>query len=381
MSTTRIDPSIARPSADNRSPDLEGYSAAVVDGLVSHAMKGLFGAPAKGRSGLSRSSHSVWESTTLFMAIMVTICALCAVVSVETSGLWGWLGRIGATLAGLTGIAAWVIGAGVDYVIPPPARETTQKGHLPGRPDSKHALAPHDRRSGLVEYIEGQIWVAQIPLVFYGIQMGTRMTVVKAGPKKELLVYSPVALTDALKAEIDKLGTVTWIVAPNILHHLYVGEWIKAYPKAQAWAAPGLAERRSDLSWAGTLESDATPVPWDRALVDFAVFQGHKLSREVVLYVPAAKTLVVADLIQNLGHGIASGSQLGRFLEAFGMYKRPTPPTDWKLTLEDEALAGRCAAKIGAWDFEQIVLAHGQLIEEDAGDVWNDAFAYVTAQA
>jgi|GEM_PF-390838 len=375
MSTTRVDPAIGRPQLDNRAPDLESYTGTVVDGLHTHALaRALKGRPSV---SLSRSSDSVWGSATVLLGALMLFSGLGAIVAIEGGGLWTWIGRVVATLSAFGGIAVAVLAAAVDRVVPPARRPDSQLPHLPLQPDAKHPMVPHWANTGLVEYVPGELWVAQQPLVFYGMQLGARMTVVKANAAGDLLVYSPIALNDRLKAQVEALGNVKFLVAPNILHHLFVGEWLRAFPGAQAWAAPGLAKRRPDVAWTGTLESDRTDVPWDRDCADFLVTQGHPLDNEVLLFAPNAKTLVVADAIQNLGHEPEVESGRTRlFLELFGMRGRPTPPTDHKLTLEDPAALGRVANRVLDWDFERIVLAHGRLVERDARDVWADAYAF-----
>ncbi len=45
--------------------------------------------------------------------------------------------------------------------------------------------------------------------------------------------------------------------APNKLHHLHAGPWIDA--GLEAWAAPGLPEKRPDLSFTGVLDGAEHP--------------------------------------------------------------------------------------------------------------------------
>ena len=72
-----------------------------------------------------------------------------------------------------------------------------------------------------------------------GFAYPTRMAVVRLAGGG-LWIWSPVALSEALRREIDALGEVRWLVAPNSLHHLFLAEWRAAYPKAKLYGAPGL---------------------------------------------------------------------------------------------------------------------------------------------
>ena len=56
------------------------------------------------------------------------------------------------------------------------------------------------------------VWVVPAPLRFMGIfAIGTRMTVIRAGDG--LVLHSPIAIDEALKAEVDALGPVRHVVA------------------------------------------------------------------------------------------------------------------------------------------------------------------------
>lgn len=83
----------------------------------------------------------------------------------------------------------------------------------------------------MLERLTDDVWIEQRPLRFFGLETGTRMTVVRLNGGG-LFVHSPVALDDTLRATVDALGPVTAIIAPSRFHHLYVGEWAAAYPSA-----------------------------------------------------------------------------------------------------------------------------------------------------
>ena len=71
------------------------------------------------------------------------------------------------------------------------------------------------------EFIKNKIFIDEIPLRFYGMQLGTRMTIIKLKNDK-LFLHSPTKLNPRLIEQIDNLGKVAFIVAPNKLHHLFL---------------------------------------------------------------------------------------------------------------------------------------------------------------
>ena len=53
-------------------------------------------------------------------------------------------------------------------------------------------------------------------------------------------------LFNVMGEPLDSLGEVAFVVSPNKIHHLSIGDYIDAYPRAQAFASPGLLERQDE---------------------------------------------------------------------------------------------------------------------------------------
>ena len=60
-----------------------------------------------------------------------------------------------------------------------------------------------------------------------------------------LAVFSPTALTDAVKQKVKEMGEVKYITALDAEHHIYVGEWYKEYPNAKVLGPETLPEKRA----------------------------------------------------------------------------------------------------------------------------------------
>ena len=95
-------------------------------------------------------------------------------------------------------------------------------------------------------------------------------------------LWSPIALTSELAEELEKLGEVRCLVAPNKLHHLFLTEWAERYPGARLHAAPGLAKKRPDLTFSAEL-GDGSPPEW-QSEIDQVVIGGSFVMNEVVLF-------------------------------------------------------------------------------------------------
>jgi hypothetical protein len=109
----------------------------------------------------------------------------------------------------------------------------------------------------MLRKLDENVWVAEQPLKFMGLAVGARMTVIRLADGG-LWVHSPLRLTPERRQAVDALGPVRFLVAPNKYHHLFIGDWMAAYPHAQSYAAPGLSEKRKDLRFHAVL-SGQTP--------------------------------------------------------------------------------------------------------------------------
>jgi len=81
----------------------------------------------------------------------------------------------------------------------------------------------------MLERFGEELWTADGPIVtVMGFDFPTRMTVIRLSDGA-LFIWSPVALSRELQRAVEVLGPVRHFVAPNSLHHLFIGEWQTAY--------------------------------------------------------------------------------------------------------------------------------------------------------
>ena len=201
------------------------------------------------------------------------------------------------------------------------------------------------------------VWVATHKLRFYGTPVVTRMTVVRLG-NGELLVHGPVPRSAEIAGEVDPLGAVRWVIAPNRFHHLYAGEWA-SLPGARLLGAPGVARKRPDLR----LEElgAATPAGWP-AEIEHVLLEGLPIVNEVVLFHRPSRTLIVADLFFNYRPAKSLFVRLVRLIEdCDGKF---VVPRFLRLLVRDRAALRRSLDCVLAWDFERVVMAHGDVLED-----------------
>jgi hypothetical protein len=206
--------------------------------------------------------------------------------------------------------------------------------------------------------LDRDLWIADAPLRFFGLEVGARMTVVRL-PGGALLLHSPIAATGSLVREVQALGRVAYLVAPNRLHHLFIGEWKRAFPDASIHVAPGLDTKRPDLAISAVLGDE--PDPGWRDVLDQVLVRGFPFANEVVFFHRPSATLVAADLAFNLG---SSSPPLTRIvIGLIGSLGRLSPTLLERLMVRDRAAFRRSLERILDWPFERVVVAHGEVVE------------------
>jgi hypothetical protein len=216
------------------------------------------------------------------------------------------------------------------------------------------------------------LWIADRPQTFYGLPVGTRMTVIRLAGGR-LLLHSPVELDDGLRAELDAIGRVAYAVAPNRVHHLHAGEVARHYPGTRLWIGPGLERKRPDLVYEAVLDDD--PPPEWRDEVGQAFFRGRPYENEVVFFHRASRTLVICDLAFNFGSSTPPPTRI--LMKLLRSYGRLGPSTLDPWLIKDRGAARESLERILAWDFDRIIVAHGDVLDAGGHDILRSGYAWL----
>jgi hypothetical protein len=225
----------------------------------------------------------------------------------------------------------------------------------------------------MLRQLDNDLWLAQHPLRFLGAEVGTRMTVLRL-KDGSLLIHSPVPLDLTTQTELDGLGKVRFVVAPNRYHHLFVAEYARTYPQAKVFAAPGLDSKRKDLRFDAIL-SEAAPIEW-ASEIDQTIFWAFPPLNEVVLFHRGSRTVIFTDLLINIR---TSQSTYTRFLMWLdGGLGQVAVPRSFRLLLKmRRARVRETIDKILSWEFDRLSLAHGEIVEQGAKQIVRDAWAFL----
>ncbi|QSQ22605.1 DUF4336 domain-containing protein [Pyxidicoccus parkwayensis] len=201
-------------------------------------------------------------------------------------------------------------------------------------------------------------------------EVGGRMTVIRL-PDGGLWVHSPVRFSPEVRAEVDALGPVRFLVAPNLFHHLAVQDWAAAYPDAKVAAPAALRRKRPDLRIDLEL-GDAPDAGW-AGVIDQAFIRGMPKVDEVLFFHRPSRTALVTDLAFNFHR--ADSWLLRAYLKLSGGWQRLATTLTARALMKDKAAVRASLDKVLAWDVERVVVCHGDVVEQGGKKALVDGFA------
>ena len=220
------------------------------------------------------------------------------------------------------------------------------------------------------------IWIADGPVVTAaaGFHYPTRMAVLRLR-NGDLVLWSPVALGPELRAQIEALGKVRYLIAPNSLHHTFLADWHRAFPQAQVFAPPGLREKRPDITLAGEIGTAMLP-GWDGE-IDVVVVRGNQITTEAVFFHRASRTALFTDLLQQFPPGWFTGWRA--IVARLDLMTAPEPsvPRKFRLAFTDRAAARAAIRQLLEGPTEKVLMAHGAPVTAQGQAFLRHAFRWL----
>ena len=230
-----------------------------------------------------------------------------------------------------------------------------------------------DPERKLVEFVPDQIWAKTYSVHYVGCDFDARMTVAKLDDNR-LMLHSPCEIDAATQAGIDAIGTVDCIVAPGSYHYFYVASAQVAFPNADTYICPGIERKRPDIAFDWFL-SDHAPASWSDVMGQVLV-RGNRFIWEVAFFHRPTKTLLLVDLIENITDTtphVNWGMKLW-WKAVFHMWNNPKPAPEYQFGWKDKALARASLQLILEWDFDRVVIAHGDNVTDGAKEFVKEAW-------
>lgn len=218
------------------------------------------------------------------------------------------------------------------------------------------------------------------------LKVGWRCTLVRL-KTGNLAVFLPGPLTEKVKAKVQSLGPVKYIITLSNQHHLFLSLWTAAYPEAFCIGMEGLQEKREEEpETRGTqfthtftrddkLSMQVTDEFDDEFSYEYCHSHGHQ--ELVFLHIPTG-TLIEADVLFNLPAteqfskttiSPTSGLRNAIFVGVMNTWG----PIFWQRRFlwyigaaADRPGFADSVKRMRQWNYKRIVPCHGNVIEVDA---------------
>jgi len=212
-----------------------------------------------------------------------------------------------------------------------------------------------------------------------GLALPVRMTAVRLG-NGDVWLHSPTRFNAELRRQIETLGPIRHLVAPNIAHWTHLKDWQVGCPAAETSAAPNLRQRTQVQKEGLRLDRDLMDEPpeeWSGEIEQIVV-PGAAGFREVAFFHRPTRTLILTDLIQNLEpEKLPSGTRLFATLTGVKAPNGKAPAYLRIVVRLRRKEAKEAVSRIVAWNPERVIFSHGRWFEQDGSANLKRAFAWI----
>jgi len=152
-------------------------------------------------------------------------------------------------------------------------------------------------------------------------------------------------------------------------------EYLSAYPDATLYGAPTLVKWNRSLPLAELLDG-AAPTLWAHELDQLHVQGIGLFLDEMVFYHRPSRSLIVADLLFNLSEKDAWITRtMGSFV--IGPFPGCRFARLYRPAVTDHRRMRTAVERILDWDFDQIIVGHGAVVDSNGKEVFRAAFRWL----
>ena len=202
------------------------------------------------------------------------------------------------------------------------------------------------------------LWLLTYPLKMLGADLRRNVTLIRLNSGK-IVVHSTAPFTPEDVSAIRALGEPGWLLDGILRHDTFAKEGRAAFPGIPYLAPAGFSE----LVGFPTERILPAPVEWDGELLALEI-QGAPEARDTALLHVPSRTLILTELIFNFGDEQPLWTEL-LLRVAVGGAHHPGMARPFKAGIKDEAAFQGSMASILAWDFDRVIVGHGDVIGTD----------------
>ena len=222
---------------------------------------------------------------------------------------------------------------------------------MPGDSQSMNDAPP----SPPIQPIAENLWLLAYPLKMLGADLRRNVTLIRL-PSGRLVIHSTAPFSADNIARIHALGEPGWLLDGILRHDTFAQEGRAAFPGIPYLAPEGFSEA------VGFPTAPIVPVPgeWFGTLEALEI-QGIPDARDTALYHAPSRTLILTELIFNFRYDEPLWTEI-LLRVAVGSDHEPGMARPFKAGIKDEQAFRDSMDQILAWDFDRIIVGHGDPI-------------------
>ncbi len=234
---------------------------------------------------------------------------------------------------------------------------------------------PREGDFGRVHRVAPGVYTLPTRFDFMGVHPINNRSVIVHVPGPQggaLAIINPAELLPAaerdLRAVEDATGAhIKYLISPGDWHHLFIGDYLRAFPEARAYVPPGRIPSKAPSYEFSLLDVEAdNPLPElapalvahsFKGLADFTDPAGKLPRFELVFYLPSIRALTSGDVLAysapgSLTPALASMGRVEGRVQFHFFNER---------MVRDARAVERSRARVRAWDFDRYISIHGPL--------------------
>ena len=201
------------------------------------------------------------------------------------------------------------------------------------------------------------LWLLAYPLKMLGADLRRNVTLIRLRSGK-MVIHSTAPFSPEDVAAIRTLGEPGWLLDGILRHDTFAKEGRSAFPGIPYLAPEGFSEA---VGFA-TTTIVPPPMEWDGELLALEI-QGAPEARDTALFHVPSRTLILTELVFNFGSDEPIWTEL-LLRAAVGGEHHPGMSRPVKAGVKDEAAFKSSLATILGWDFDRVIVGHGDVIEQ-----------------
>ena len=219
-----------------------------------------------------------------------------------------------------------------------------------------------------MKQIAENIWALRYSLPVLGNNFGRAVTIVRLNSGK-LVIHSTAPFSAQDIQAIRQLGEPGWLLDATLFHDSFAKEGCRAFERVPYLAPAGFRE----IAEVQTRALLPLPEEWKGEL-EVVALAGMPRVQEHVFFHRSSRTMIVCDMFFNFGQEMR-GWMAFFVRNVMGLKNGVGMSAFFRFMIKDRAAFIESMRPILSWDFERIIVGHGEIIAADAKRMFREELA------